>query len=430
MSRTTSFIKASRTSIVAATLAIALAGCGSPFAAADTSDQVAIQEASTSTAASTTYDSAESSDESGLFTERDLAQTAETDGAATITLADGQDVQIDSEGTYIISGTASDVTISVDVEDSEKVQLVLDGVSITNQDSPAIYVKSADKVFVTTAESSTNTLQVTGAFVADGETNTDAVIFAKDDLVLNGLGTLVINSTDNGISAKDDLKVTGGSYQITAASDAIEANDSICIADGSFAIVSSKDGLHAENDEDQSQGSIYISGGNFDIQATSDGIQATTTLQIDGGGLTIDAAEALEATYVQINDGVFDLSASDDGINATYKSTSAGTPAIEITGGTLSISMAAGDTDALDTNGDLIVSGGTIDISAQSAFDFDGTASYTGGTITVNGEQVSEITNSMMGGGRMGPMGGQQGDRGPMGDQQGDASSMSGELLS
>ena len=80
-----------------------------------------------------------------------------------------------------------------------------------------------------------------------------------------------------------------------------------------------------------------------------------------------------------------------------------GTPTIEITGGNLSINMASGDTDAIDVNGNLIISGGTIDITAQSAFDFDGTVSFTGGTVTVNGEQVSEVTNSMMmGGGMMG----------------------------
>ena len=76
--------------------------------------------------------------------------------------------------------------------------------------------------------------------------------------------------------------------------------------------------------------------------------------------------------------------------------------------------MAQGDTDALDSNGNLLVSGGTIDITAQFAFDYDGTASFTGGTITVNGEQVTEITNSMMMGGGMGP-GGEMGGMGPGG---------------
>ena len=150
-----------------------------------------------------------------------------------------------------------------------------------------------------------------------------------------------------------------------------------------------------------------------DINAGDDGIQATTYLQIDDGTLTIRAAEALEATYVQINGGTIDISASDDGINASYKSQSIGTPTLEVTGGNLTVNMGSGDTDALDSNGNLIVSGGSIDINAQFAFDYDGTASFTGGTINVNGEQVSVFSNTMMGGG-MGMAPGQ----GEMGQQQ------------
>ncbi|MDO5119510.1 MAG: carbohydrate-binding domain-containing protein, partial [Coriobacteriales bacterium] len=138
------------------------------------------------------------------------------------------------------------------------------------------------------------------------------------------------------------------------------------------------------------------------------GIQATTYLQVDDGTLDITASEGLEATYVQVNGGTINVGASDDGINATTKSYSVGTPTIEITGGDVTITMGAGDTDALDANGNLYISGGTVSISAQSAFDFDGVGELTGGTVYVNGEQVSTITNSMMGG-----MGG------PMGDMQG-----------
>ena len=336
-------------------------------------------------------------DTSDLFTERDLTQEADLVGATYVSLTSGKDVTINDEGVYVLSGTAEDVTVIVDA-DAQKVQLVLDGASISNADFPAIYVKSADKVFITTTEGSENTLAVTDTFVADGETNTDAVIFSKDDLVLNGLGTLTINSSDNGITSKDDLKITGGTYVINCVSDAIEANDSIRIADGSVTIASQKDGLHAENDEDDTLGYIYICGGSFDIDAGSDAIQGTTYVQIDGGSFTLDSGEAIEATYVQVNGGDITISAWDDGINATYKSSSVGDPVLEIRGGNVSITMAQGDTDALDSNGYLYVSGGTIDIWAQFAFDFDYGSDFSGGTIYVNGEQVYEIAESMMGG--------------------------------
>ncbi len=421
--------------LLVALIAASLAGCGASSAAMASNESAVSETATVSEKSMAEVSSASAAivtglnlsnsgviDTTDLFTERDLTQTVDLADATYVSLQSGEDVSITKEGVYVLSGDVTDVTVAVEVDSREKVQLVLDGVTITNEDSPAIYVKSADKVFVTTTQDSLNTLSVTGDFTADGDTNTDAVIFSKDDLVLNGLGTLIINSSNNGISGKDDLKITGGTYYVTSTADAIEANDSILIADGSIAISSSKDGLHAENDEDDTQGYVFICGGSVSIDAASDGIQATTYLQVDDGTLDITASEGLEATYVQINGGTINVAASDDGINATTKSYSVGTPTIEITGGDVTITMGAGDTDALDANGNLYISGGTVSISAQSAFDFDGVGELTGGTVYVNGEQVSTITNSMMGGmgGPMGGMGNPMGGMGgPMGDMQG-----------
>lgn len=342
---------------------------------------------------------------SDLFTDRDLTQTADTTDATTYTLSDGNDIHITTEGVYVITGTAKDVTIYVEAESEDKVQIVLDGVSITNTDFPCIYVKNADKVFVTTTNTE-NTLTVTGTFTADGDTNTDGVIFAKDDITLNGIGTLTIKSSDNGIVGKDDLKITGGTYNITASNKAIEANDSIRVAGGKFTINATDDGLHAENDDDDSVGYIYIGGGEFTINAGDDGIHGTTVVQIDGGTLTIKAAEAIEGTYIQINGGDITISASDDGINAAKKST-AYKPTVVINDGNIKITMGQGDTDGIDSNGDIIINGGTIDVTGNSTFDYDGTATHNGGTIIVNGTQTDAIPNQFMGG-QMGggPMGG------------------------
>ncbi|MBQ9815190.1 MAG: carbohydrate-binding domain-containing protein [Lachnospiraceae bacterium] len=347
-------------------------------------------------------------DTSDLFTERDLTQTADLSEAVYLTLEDSSDIEINGAGVYVISGEAQNSTIIVEAGDEDKVQIVLDGASITNTDFPCIYVKNADKVFVTTAEGTVNNLTVTGTFTADDTTNTDAVIFSKDDLVLNGLGTLNITSSDNGVAGKDDLKVTGGTINITCEDCAFEANDSICVADGTINIQSVNDGLHAEYDEDDSVGFIYICGGTININSDDDGIHATTICQIDGGTIVIDAAEAIEATQVQINDGTVDIKATDDGINGSQKS-SAYTIFVEINGGDISIDMGQGDTDAIDSNGDLYINGGTLNITAQSAFDYDGTGQYNGGTIYVNGTQVNTLSNQMMGGMPGGDMGGQPG---------------------
>ena len=338
--------------------------------------------------------------DSGSFTERDLAQEADLTGAVYETVTDGGTLSVTKDGVYVLSGSAKDYTVTVEAGDEDKVQIVLDGVTITNTDFPAIYVKNADKVFLTTTDSE-NSLSVTGTFRADGDTNTDAVIFSRDDVILNGTGTLTVNSTGNGISSKDEIKMTGGTLAIECTGDGLEANESIQMADGTLSIRSYKDGMHAEYDEDNSTGFIVISGGTLEIAAADDSIHATTYVQIDGGTMALAGAECIEGTYIQINDGSINMAASDDGINAANKSSSY-YPTVEINGGSLTIQMGQGDTDAVDSNGDLMINGGTLDIWAQSPFDYDGNASYNGGTVIVNGQEVSGLQNQQMGGGRGG----------------------------
>ena len=407
-----------------ASLAFALCGCGQNNTATSEASSSAVGASSAQAAATSgtkAADSVESTQSNEWFTERDLQQTPDLSEAVSVSLEDGKTVTIEKEGVYLLSGTASNAQIVVDAEDGDKVQLVLDGVSVTNETIPCIYVKNADKVFVTITDSE-NALTVSGAFTEDGETKTNAVIFSKDDLVLNGVGTLSINSSDNAISSKDDLKITGGTYEITCSGTALKAHEQIAVADGTIHIASCNDGLHAENDEDDTVGEIYIAGGTISVNAADDGLHATTTVTVDGGDLDLKAAEGIEATVVRINDGTIRIEASDDGINAAQKSNSLSILA-EFNGGSVTIVMGQGDTDGIDSNGDLIINGGTLDITAQSPFDYDGTAQKNGGTILVNGEETEEITNQFGGGMPGGGMGGPQGTMGdgemPGGDMGG-----------
>ena len=332
-----------------------------------------------------------------LFTSRDLRQEADLSGAVSYTVSDGQDIHLTESGVYVLTGSASNATVYVEAGKDDKVQIVLDGVSVANINFPVIYAKTADKVFVTTSKDST--LSVTGSFTADGSTKTDGVIFSKSDLILNGTASLTISSTGNGIVGKDDLKITGGSYTVTASSKAIQANDSIRISDGTLYLTAGTDGLHAENDEDDTLGYIYIGGGSIVIQAEDDGIHANSVVQIDGGSIAIKAAEGIEGTYIQINGGTLSVQASDDGINAAKKSNSY-TPTVEINDGDITVAMSSGDTDGIDSNGNIVVNGGTIRVTGSSTFDCDGTAQYNGGTIIINGQQVTYIPTQMMGGGK------------------------------
>ena len=119
--------------------------------------------------------------------------------------------------------------------------------------------------------------------------------------------------------------------------------------------------------------------------------------------MTITASEGMEATYVLINDGTVNITASDDGINASQKTKLYNSPVIEINGGDLTVAVGQGDTDAIDSNGSIYVNGGTVNVTAQmSSFDYDVSAEFNGGTIIINGQEVSEIPQSMMGGGMRG----------------------------
>lgn len=208
----------------------------------------------------------------------------------------GTTVTITEEATYLISGTLDDGQIIVNAPDSAKLQLVLDNASVNCETSAPLYVLEADKVFVTLAEDTENTLSNGGTFTATDDSNIDSVVFSKQDLTLNGSGSLTVTSpAGHGIVSKDDLVITGGNYTIESASHGIQANDSVRITgDTSLAVDAGKDGIHAENDEDTSLGFVYISNGTLEIEAEGDGISAGSWMQITDGTTEILAGGGSE----------------------------------------------------------------------------------------------------------------------------------------
>ena len=336
------------------------------------------------------------------FTERDFdlgysdyvtialnGNSASADGSGVV-MGD-QVITITEDGTYLLAGTyEGQILINVSDEDG-KVQLVLDGVDISCEDSAAIYIASSD-----------NKVSTTGAFVQTDDNTVDGVIFSKGNLVLNGEGTLSVTSAQgHGIVSKDDLKITSGTYVINAAEKGLESNDMIGIAGGNLTITAGDDGMNTE-------GYILIEDGTITITADDDAIHADALLTIENGVLQLDAHEGLEATVITINGGTIDLNATDDGINAAQKVDDY-TPTVEINGGQITINMGAGDTDAIDSNGYLYINGGTVSIYAQSPFDYDIDGAINGGEVYVNGQQVTQMTNQMMGGFGGGMQGGNPG---------------------
>lgn len=390
-----------------------------------------------------------------------------------------ESVTIDAEGVYYISGSLTDNQILVNT--SGNVKLVLDNVTIKNSKGAAIYVEEAKNTYIELIGE--NTLEGT---VSE---DIDAVIYSKDDLFMEGDGTLNLTSNIDGIKSSDDLTIYSGTYNIKSSDEGIQGKDSvtiiagnfnitsggdaikttnetekgiITIKGGTFNITSSKDGItsssdvyidggeftiktgngstqtvktgdfgmnttntdtesmkaikavgniyitsgtfnvNSEDDSIHSNGDIVITDGTFTLSSSDDGVHADGLLEINGGTFTITSSEGLEATYIKINDGNITINASDDGINAANKSTNYSVK-VEINGGDIKVKMGSGDTDGIDSNGDIYINGGTINITGNSPFDYDGTAKYSGGTMIVNGTETTQITNQMMGGGQMGP---------------------------
>ena len=244
-------------------------------------------------------------DTSALFSERDLDGSYDESAAVPIQLTeetaactsdavsfDGARITLLDEGTYLVSGSLTDGQIVVDADDTDKVQIVLTGANITCADSAAIYSKNADKVFLTLAEGTENTLTNGGGYIAIDENNIDAVVFSKTDLTLNGSGSLTIDAqAGHGVVSKDELTVTGGSYTVTAAEHGMTGKDSLAVAGGRFTITSGKDGLHAENTDDSALGFLYVADGEFTIIAQGDAVSASGALQTDGGTFDLTTGE-------------------------------------------------------------------------------------------------------------------------------------------
>lgn len=317
---------------------------------------------------------------SDMFTDRDMEVGYDEETSAHITLSgdsassdsdavqiSGSTITISDEGTYIITGTLSNGMIIIAAEDTDKVQLVLNGVQITNSTSAAIYVSEADKVVITTVSSTENTLANGGEYVAIDENNIDAAIFSKSDLTLNGEGALTVTAAaGHGIVSKDDLVLASGTYDITAASHGISGKDSVRAANGIYRIVSGKDGIHAENTDDTNLGFLYVAGGTFEIAAEGDGMSASAYLQIDGGEFTITTGEGSSSVTMETSTMDFRQKGNVPRENTTaQEDDSVSQKGIKADG---SISIADGNfvTDTVDdsihSNSDILISGGTFEL--------------------------------------------------------------------
>lgn len=414
-----------------------MTGCGTTASNTQSS-----AEAESGDSADSTQGKASLLDISDMFTKRDLDASYDESECTIITLddensscdsdavtIDSQTVTITGEGTYLISGSLSNGSIVVDVEDSEKVQLVFDNISITNESGAAVYVRQADKVFLTLAEGSENIIVSDGTTTED-DSNIDGAIFAKDDLTINGTGTLNVTSAAHGIVCKDDLVVTGGTYCITAEKQGFSGKDSVRIADGTFEIISGGDAIHSENEEDENKGFVYMADGTFTLNADGDGISASYVVQLDDGTYEITAGGGsvnaqsknpmgdmepgnmqngggtppqmngqqnqdstdTQNTDIQIN--VDNTNAENANTNSTEKESTTesdsdtstkgikASSALQINGGTYYIDSAD---DSIHSNGDVYINAGTLELSTgDDGIHADNATDVSAGTIMIS----------------------------------------------
>lgn len=327
----------------------------------------------------------------------DSASNIDWDALPTtsVTLSD-EDLTITEAGTYVLTGSST-ASVIVDATDLD-VRLVLSGVDINSTTNAAIVVADAETVVIQLAGDTTNTLSDASSR-ADEEI--DGVVYSSDDLLIEGDGELTITANfADGIVSKDDLSISGGTITVTSVDDGIRGKDSVVITGGTLVVNSEGDAIKSTNDSDAGKGFILVQGGTMTINTGSDGMQAEQALLVVDGTIQVESSvEGLEAPVLIINGGDITIYASDDGINASASTFVTTGLAIVINGGTLDITVGPGDTDAIDSNGDVYINGGSINLTAPtSSVDFDGTGAFNGGTLVVNGETLTELPRGMMGG--------------------------------
>ena len=379
--------------LIVSAVAVTAMGCSnntneSSKSAASSNTNVSVSDSS---------DESASADVKAKITLSNNSISAEGDGVEIV----DKTITINSGGTYEVSGTLEDGQIIVDSADEINVYIVFNGVDISCSNSAPIYVKSAKNTIITLADNSENYLSDGSEYLYeelnDDGTVTDepsACIFSKDDLTINGNGTLnAVGNYNNGIASKDDLKITAGTVNVTAVNNGLKGKDSITIKGGEITVNSTGDGVKSDNTEDTTKGYIIIEGGSLNITSGGDGIQAETTLTISDGDINIvsgggssNAATHAESFQMGPWANPSNTSSSSSSETGSAKALKAGT-ALTVDGGNITIDSAD---DSIHTNDTVTINGGYIVIDvAGDGVDSNGSITMTNGTVIVNGPENS-----------------------------------------
>ncbi len=301
-------------------------------------------------------------------------------------VVDGTKVTITSAGTYSIRGTLNNGQILVNTGDTETVNLIFNGVDITCSTNAPISLIKAEKTVITLAEGTDNYVTDGNSYIFESAESDepDAAIFSKDDLTINGNGSLTVTANYNhGIVCKDDLKITGGHITVISVNDGIRGKDSIAVRDGTIILQAGGDGMQSNNDEDPEKGYISIEGGTITITVTEDGIQAKNNLNITGGTMTLTTGGGNSTGSTAVTDswgsrgGATTVASTTDTSMKGLKSGGS----ITMNGGAIMID--ASD-DAVHANSSITINGGTIiAASGDDGIHADSTIEINGGSIRI-----------------------------------------------
>lgn len=322
-------------------------------------------------------------------------------------VAKDRTVTITAAGTYVLSGIWDQGQIVVDAPNEDKVRVVLNGVEIHSKESAPIYVKQADKTIITLQDGTKNVVTDAAEYTAvDSSTDEpNAAIFSKDDLTINGTGALTVRGNhNNGITSKDELKITGGSIMVYAADDGLMGRDLVAIKGGTITIEAAGDGIKSTNDTDASKGIVSIDEGTLLVKAGRDGIQAAASVEINGGSFTVSSGGGSEngvAKVSEMNGGMRGPSPAGAAANtnaaeeASGKAIKAGAN-ITIAKGTFRIDSAD---DAIHSNNRVAIAGGNLSIaSGDDGIHADSSILIAGGNIEITksyeGIESSAVTIS------------------------------------
>lgn len=234
-------------------------------------------------------------------------------------------ITIDTEGTYELTGQSTQTTIYVEASSDDTITFVFNELDLSSSTGPIFYIENADKVIINVKSDTTNTL----TDLSDSEYDKDSIIYAKDDLTINGTGTLTINAgLQKGIKANDDLVINGTTLNITSEGHAIKANNSITISDVDLTIHSNSDGIQSDNEDDPSESLIYLMSGTYEIYAYGDALSSTYDLTIFDGTYTLysgyqnnntsdTSGKSIKADHgIYLINGTYDITSSEDAIHS------------------------------------------------------------------------------------------------------------------